>query len=191
VKNAPQGIRIIGGEWRGRRLQVPDLDGLRPTQDRFRETLFNWLMFQLSGKRVLDLFAGSGALGLEALSRGADSAVFVEKDPRAATGIREFLGKAGCSSAEVITADARAWLSRPAGKAFDVVFLDPPFRAGLLPGIMAPLETSGCLAADAWIYLESEPELDASSIPAAWAAHREIRQGSKWMQLRRRNGASA
>lgn len=191
MKAASQGIRIIGGEWRGRRLQVPEIDGLRPTQDRFRETLFNWLMFQLGGKRVLDMFAGSGALGLEALSRGAASAVFLEKDARAASGIRTFLGQVAFTGAEVVVTDARAWLGHPAGQPFDVVFLDPPFRAGLLSDTMTALEASGCLAEDAWIYIESEPDLDAGSIPSVWMPHREIRQASKWMQLRRRNGDMA
>ena len=188
MKAVPAGVRIIAGEWRGRRLPVPDLEGLRPTQDRFRETLFNWLMFQLAGKRVLDLFAGSGALGVEALSRGAESAVFIEKDALAVAGIRSFLDKVGCRTAEIINTDARQWLARPSGKMFDIVFLDPPFRTGLLAESMASLEAGGWLAPDAWIYIESEADLDEGCIPAAWGIHREIRQASKWMQLRRRQG---
>jgi 16S rRNA (guanine966-N2)-methyltransferase len=191
VKGASPGIRIIGGEWRGRRLQVADADGLRPTQDRFRETLFNWLMFQLAGKRILDAFAGSGALGIEALSRGAGSAVFIEKDALAATRIREFMAKVQCSTAEVINGDTRQWLARHTGKPFDVVFLDPPFRAGLLPATMTALETHGWLTENAWIYIESEPDLEAATIPASWSIHREIHQANKWMQLRRRNGTQA
>jgi len=166
-------VRIIGGRWRGTKLAVPDVAGLRPTSDRVRETLFNWLMPMLPGARVLDLFAGSGALGLEALSRGAASAVLVERDPALAAALRATAARLpGGQAAEIAQADALAWLvSQPQG-AFDLAFLDPPFAAGLwdavLPGVTRLVKPAG------WLYVEAPHDADFA-MPAQWRPHREGR----------------
>ena len=125
-------VRIIGGEWRGTRLPVADRDGLRPTSDRVRETLFNWLQQKIAGARVMDLFAGSGALGFEAASRGAREAFLVEQDPAVADTLRDTVTrlKAG-GRVHIVQADALAWLQAPLHGRFDLVFVDPPFGAGL------------------------------------------------------------
>lgn len=167
----PGRVRLIGGKWRGTRLDVPDAPGLRPTSDRVRETLFNWLMPVLPGARVLDLFAGSGALGLEALSRGAASAVLVERDRALATALTRTLSRLeGGDAAEVINADALGWLANGRGERFDLAFLDPPFAAGLWESVIPRLVDR--LSPTAWLYVES-PAGQAPSLPADWHLHRE------------------
>lgn len=167
---APGSVRIIGGRWRGTRLPVPPRPGLRPTSDRVRETLFNWLQPVLPGARVLDLFAGSGALGLEAVSRGAGSAQLVEADPALAQSLRETATRLGGADAvRVHAGDALAWL-RGATDAYDIAFVDPPFDADLWPQVLGLLPPR--LALDAWLYLES-PAGHAPALPADWALHRE------------------
>src|SRR5450432_2048001 len=123
-------VRIIGGEWRGRRINFPDIPGLRPTPDRVRETLFNWLQQAVAGARCLDLFAGSGALGLEALSRGAKALAFVEQAVPAARALREQLMRLGATSRAQVFEMGAARFLRSAGEPFDIVFLDPPFGGG-------------------------------------------------------------
>jgi 16S rRNA (guanine966-N2)-methyltransferase len=163
-------VRIIGGRWRGTRLPVGDAPGLRPTADRVRETLFNWLQPRLAGARVLDLFAGSGALGLEALSRGAREAVLVESDPQVATALRQVVERLGAQQeAAVIRADAVAWLRTPLHGRFDMVFVDPPFGAGLWPAVLATLPS--WLSADALVYVEAPAA--SPPMPAGWVVHRE------------------
>ncbi|MEO6155373.1 MAG: 16S rRNA (guanine(966)-N(2))-methyltransferase RsmD [Thermomonas sp.] len=167
----PGSVRIIGGRWRGTRLPVPDRPGLRPTSDRVRETLFNWLQPQLPGARVLDLFAGSGALGLEALSRGAASAQLVEADATLASGLRELGVRLGAGGQlKVHGGDALAWLSARPPSVFDIAFVDPPFDADLWDGVLALLPA--LMAAQAWIYLES-PSAFAPVLPVEWSLHRE------------------
>jgi len=163
-------VRIIGGRWRGTKLAVPERPGLRPSSDRVRETLFNWLMPALPGARVLDLFAGTGVLGLEALSRGAARAVLVERDPGLATALREVVAKLS-APAEVHAADALAWLGGR-HEAFDLVFLDPPFADGLWDRALETLVPR--LAPGAWIYVESPANI-VPAVPPAWALHREGR----------------
>src|SRR5690606_2647217 len=132
VRGAPGAVRIVGGRWRGTRLPVADAEGLRPTPDRVRETLFNWLQPVLPGARVLDLFAGSGALGLEALSRGAREALLVERDPGLAQQLRRAVERLqGGEAVQVVNADALAFLSGYAGPPFDIAFVDPPFAQDL------------------------------------------------------------
>ena len=145
-------LRIIAGAWRGRRWRFPDTD-MRPTPDRVRETLFNWLQDRIAGARCLDLFAGSGALGLEALSRGAAEVLFVESDRGAAHALRTQLAAWGAPQAQVRESDALRVLAGPA-RPMDVVFLDPPFGAGLLARAADALIAGGWLAADARIYVE-------------------------------------
>lgn len=171
----PGSVRIIGGRWRGTRLQVPGKPGLRPTSDRVRETLFNWLMPVLPGAKVLDLFAGSGALGLEAVSRGAASARLVEADPQLAQALDAMVARLGAAAeVRVHHGDALAWLRQGDGgtveSGFDIAFVDPPFEANLWPAVLERLPAR--LAADAWLYLES-PADHAPALPADWALHRE------------------
>lgn len=166
-------VRIIGGCWRGTRLPVPDRPGLRPTSDRVRETLFNWLQPVLPGARVLDLFAGSGALGLEAVSRGAAQATLVERDDELARSLRELAARLeGGNAVSVVRADALAWLHGQADAAFDLAFVDPPFDANLWGGVLPVLAPK--LAASAWLYVES-PADEVPSLPHDWRLHREGR----------------
>ncbi|MGM1052526.1 MAG: 16S rRNA (guanine(966)-N(2))-methyltransferase RsmD [Pseudomonadota bacterium] len=177
-------LRIIGGDYRRRLLPVLDSPGLRPTPDRVRETLFNWLTADLPGARVLDLFAGTGALGLEALSRGARQASFVERDPRVARQLEENLATLDATPrGRVITADAATFLAGPPAPC-SLVFLDPPFRQGLAEPCCAALE-AGWLTDKAFIYLECEAEREPA-VPATWRLHREVRAGDSHGRLYRR-----
>lgn len=166
-------VRIVGGRWRGTRLPVADADGLRPSADRVRETLFNWLMPVLPGARVLDLFAGSGALGLESLSRGAVAATLVERDAGLIASLRNVAARLeGGAAAEIVHADALAWLARAAGEGrrYDIAFVDPPFAGELWDAAIDGLQ--GLLADDAWLYVEA-PAARAIAMPAGWRLHRE------------------
>ena len=165
-------IRIIGGQWRGRKLPVPDSAGLRPTTDRVRETLFNWLAPDIQEARCLDCFAGSGALGLEALSRYAASATLLELERSVAQQLSQNLQTLRATQAKVVQTNTLQWLSQP-GEPFDVVFVDPPFRKGLLQETLTLLEQNGWLAAEALIYVESEVENGAPVAPAKWDLYRE------------------
>jgi 16S rRNA (guanine966-N2)-methyltransferase len=180
-------VRIIGGDWRGTKLPVAALDGLRPTADRVRETLFNWLQPMLPGARVLDLFAGTGALGLEAVSRGAREAVLVERDPALAAALRAIAAKLpGGERVRVAHEDALSWLRR-AAEPFDLAFVDPPFAADLWASVLAALAPH--LATDAWLYVESP--VDAAPDPGAgWRLHREGRTRDVRYALLRRETAS-
>lgn len=160
-------LRIIGGQWRGRKLRFADGEGLRPTTDRVRETLFNWLQPVIHGARCLDLFAGSGALGLEALSRGASEVQFIERNPGAVRALQENLKLLQAENGHVHQGDALAYL-RGANRPFDVVFLDPPFRQDLLDPALSLLSQGNWLAPGARIYLELEAELGAPELPAGW-----------------------
>jgi 16S rRNA (guanine966-N2)-methyltransferase len=170
-------LRIIGGAWRGRRLRFPATAGLRPTPDRVRETLFNWLSGRVAGARCLDLFAGSGALGLEALSRGAASVLFVESQPAAARELAKLIAEWGArESGEVRRDDALRFLSGPA-EPFDVVFLDPPFDSDLASRAAVRLEAGGWLADRALIYLESGARTGPPALPPAWTVLKAKRAG--------------
>ncbi|OTA19332.1 putative DNA methylase [Xenorhabdus beddingii] len=165
-------IRIIGGKWRGRKLPVPDSNGLRPTTDRVRETLFNWLMPTIQGARCLDCFSGSGALGFEALSRYASHATLIEYDRNVAKQLSANLVSLNAENANVVQGNALQYLNGE-GTPFNVVFLDPPFRQGMLTEAIHLLEANGWLAAESWIYVEAESESAASEVPANWQLHRE------------------
>nr|WP_132999585.1 16S rRNA (guanine(966)-N(2))-methyltransferase RsmD [Luteimonas arsenica] len=186
---APGSVRIIGGRWRGSKLPVASVPGLRPTSDRARETLFNWLQPMLPGARVLDLFAGSGALGLEALSRGASAALLVERDPALAQSLRETCErlKAG-EAATVLRADALELLRAPLHGRFDLVFLDPPFDADAWAPALERL--APWLADDAWLYLESPAQAPAAPGPG-WRLHRESASRDAHHALYRRSAAVA
>jgi len=183
-------IRIIGGRWRGRKLPVPDSAGLRPTTDRVRETLFNWLAPVLPQARCLDCFAGSGALGLEALSRHAASVTLLELERPVAQQLEKNLQTLGTRDARVINANTLNWLAA-AGEPYDVVFVDPPFRKGLLEQTLQQLEQNGWLADEAMIYVESEVEHGVPPTPASWALHREKIAGQVAYRLYHRQQESA
>lgn len=165
-------IRIIGGQWRGRKLPVPDSPGLRPTTDRVRETLFNWLAPSMVDARCLDLFAGSGALGLEALSRYAASATLLEMERHVAQQLQKNLATLKAMQGKVVNTNTLTFLAQN-GTPHDVVFVDPPFRKGLLEETLNLLETNGWLANNALIYVESEVENGLPPVPASWDLHRE------------------
>lgn len=170
-------LRIIGGQWRGRKLSFPDVDGLRPTGDRIRETLFNWLAPTMAGSRCLDLFAGSGALGLEALSRGAAASVLVERDTLAATQLRANLALLQAGQGQLVQADVLTWLARGnSGAPFNIVFIDPPFQLNLWQAVIDALEAGGWLADDAAIYIESG-RAPPFSVPQHWHLHRDKQAG--------------
>lgn len=168
-------LRIIAGQWRRRRLQFPEVAGLRPTPNAVRETLFNWLQPYLEGARCLDLFAGSGALGLEAVSRGASRSVLVERSALVFRSLRANVERIQAGgTVQVIHADARRYLSgKP--EPFAVVFLDPPFQSTLIEGVCRRLDSGGWLSEDALIYLESDSHRSLGALPSAW---RPMRRGA-------------
>ena len=180
-------MRIVAGSLRGSRLAVPDKAGLRPTPDRVRETLFNWLAPVIEGARCLDLYAGTGALGIEALSRGAGACTFMENDRSLARLLVENLARLKIDNARVIEADALATLSGTP-QPCDIAFLDPPFGANLWNESARLLENRGWLGGDAWIYVES-PADAALALPPAWMLHREGRAGAVRYALYRRAAA--
>ena len=180
-------LRIIGGEWRGRRIRFPSRGGIRPTPDRVRETLFNWLMAKVSGSRCLDLFAGSGALGLEALSRGAASVTFVERDRENAARLAETARGLAPGRAHVVEADAIAWLDGPSSR-HDIVFLDPPYGSGLQGEAMRMLAARDWLAPGALVYVELAAQSGPPELPAGWNLHRSGRAGAVGYHLARREG---
>lgn len=168
-----QQLRIIGGQWRSRKLAFAEVEGLRPTPDRVRETLFNWLTPIIPGARCLDLFSGSGALGLEALSRGAAEVVMIDSHPKVIKQLRSNLALLECENATLAQSDAESWLNRSADKTFDIVFLDPPYRKNLLAPCIELLVQHGWLATGARVYLEREKEADLPPLPANWALSRD------------------
>jgi len=181
-------VRIIGGRHRGRRLHFSPGRGLRPTPDRVRETLFNWLQAEIRGARCLDLFAGSGALGLEALSRGAACLYAVEQNRAAAQRLRDNVALLHEESAvEVLQVDALRLLKTPPDAAFDIVFLDPPFADGLLPAVSRLLEENDWLSSSAMVYLEQDVKRAWPSLPSTWSLYREGAVGQSAHRLLRRS----
>ncbi|OEE77589.1 16S rRNA (guanine(966)-N(2))-methyltransferase RsmD [Vibrio ordalii] len=169
-------VRIISGLWRGRKLPVHDAQGLRPTTDRVKETLFNWLAQEIPGAHCLDLFAGSGSLGFEAASRQAESVTLIELNPTAFKQLEHNIGALNATNLRAINSDALAFLKQQ-GTPHHVVFIDPPFRQGLLSEAVSLLEQNGWLADEALIYIETEKELALEGIPANWRLHREKNAG--------------
>jgi 16S rRNA (guanine966-N2)-methyltransferase len=185
-------VRIIAGEWRGRRVNFPDLPGLRPTPDRVRETLFNWLQNSIGGAVCLDLFAGSGALGLEALSRGAREVVFVESAQAAARALQDQLLRFGAQrKGRVMEQGASRFLKNapaaiaPAG--FDVVFLDPPFGQNALAEYVPLLDAGAWLKPNALVYLENEKKAGLPPVPAHWEVLKSKSAGEVGYHLLRVN----
>jgi 16S rRNA (guanine966-N2)-methyltransferase len=178
-------VRIIGGRWRRRLIPVPPDADVRPTPDRVRETLFNWLAPVVEGARCLDLFAGTGALGIEALSRGASEAWFVERHARAAGVLEQFLHKLDCQNSVVVTGDALPFLQRTP-QPFDLVFLDPPFDRVDLKNLCTLLDR-GWLRPGAHIYLERSKQSDLPELPADWQVLRERAAGDVRYTLARKS----
>ncbi|MDD4915545.1 MAG: 16S rRNA (guanine(966)-N(2))-methyltransferase RsmD [Methylococcales bacterium] len=169
-------LRIIGGEWRSRQIVFADAPGLRPTPARVRETLFNWLRFDVANSRCLDLFAGSGALGFEAASRGAKRVVQVENNPKVSQKLRENIALLAAGQMTVATQDASQYLQGVA-ECFDLVFMDPPFAQSLVQPSCHLLEQNGWLADNAKIYIEAERQFDPVGMPAGWRLHKHKTAG--------------
>jgi 16S rRNA (guanine966-N2)-methyltransferase len=188
---APAGrnsVRIIAGAWRGRRIHFPDMPALRPTPDRVRETLFNWLQHSITDARVLDLFAGSGALGLEALSRGAKQAVFVEQFPPAARALQEQLVRfGGAAKGRILEMGAARYLRTP-GQPFDIAFLDPPFGTNALAEYIPLLDTGDWLKVGSLVYLENERAAGVPALPGHWELLKSKSAGEVGYHLVRVNG---
>ncbi|MES9846164.1 MAG: 16S rRNA (guanine(966)-N(2))-methyltransferase RsmD [Candidatus Sedimenticola sp. 6PFRAG5] len=169
-------VRIIGGVHGGRKLRFPDAAGLRPTSDRVRETLFNWLQSVLPGASCLDLFSGSGALSLEAASRGAGRVVMLDSAPVVVRQLKENCALLGLESVTIEQANALSWLEG-AAEPFDIVFLDPPFAEDLLEACCEKLEAGGWLASEARIYIEMDAHKKLPHLPANWQALKEKEAG--------------
>ncbi len=168
-------LRIIGGEWRGRKIPVHDQPQLRPTPDRVRETLFNWINLQVQNSHCLDLFAGTGALGIEAASRGAAQVWLIEKDPFLCQSLRQISFAA--SKLKLMQTDALHWLRQPPPQAFDLVFLDPPFALNLLPSCCTLLTQQAWLTPQASVYLEMPSSTPLDWLPQNWRVRRQLKAG--------------
>jgi len=167
-KTRPGRLRIVAGNWRSRLLEIADVPGLRPTSARIRETVFNWLAPRIAGARCLDLFAGTGALGLEALSRGAADCVFVEKSASAAKTLRANIATLQAENAVVDETSAVKYLQQGNAAAFEIVFLDPPFGAEMLSDVCRLLEESSILADNARVYIEEDRSRPELKLPEPW-----------------------
>jgi 16S rRNA (guanine966-N2)-methyltransferase len=189
-RNKPGQLRIIGGDWRSRRIAFDAAAGVRPTPDRVRETLFNWLREVVPGARCLDLFAGSGALGFEALSRGAGLTVFVDEDIRVVQQLQANITLLKAAHAIVAWSDAFAYLASCEQGPFDIVFLDPPFRDRILGECAVRLERRRLLAPVAWIYMEADRNDPPPELPDNWRVFREQDAGQVAYRLCRRSPPS-
>jgi 16S rRNA (guanine966-N2)-methyltransferase len=169
-------VRIIGGRLRGRRIDVTDAPGLRPTPDRVRETLFNWLTPYIAGARVLDLFAGTGALGLEAASRGAASVKLVEQQRLVLTALRDVLQRVPVPEVQLVAADALSFLATDTAQ-YDLILLDPPFDAGLLTPALEAIARHQRLAPGGYCYVEQPRDAALPALPQGWTVHRSGRAG--------------
>ncbi|HXC58578.1 MAG TPA: 16S rRNA (guanine(966)-N(2))-methyltransferase RsmD [Steroidobacteraceae bacterium] len=176
MKRSAGEVRIIGGRLRGRRIAVPDAPGLRPTPDRVRETLFNWVGPTMAGARVLDLFAGTGALGLEALSRGAAAVTLVEQQRVAVSALQQTVQRLGVPEVRIVAADALSFLASDKGQ-YDLILLDPPFAAGLLAPAVQAIVRHQRLAPDGVVYVEQPQDAGPPALPEGWNLHRSGRAG--------------
>ena len=179
-------VRIIAGRWRGRRLLVPDVPELRPTGDRIRETLFNWLSPVISQARCLDLFAGSGVLGFECLSRGARDVVLVERSGKAYENLEILAAQFDKPLAKTVCADAMHWLNQSGIPAFDIIFLDPPFDFSMLNDVCGRLEQTGKVCPGGYIYIEQDQEKPTPVLPSSWTIIQEKKSGRVRYYLARR-----
>lgn len=180
----PREVRIIGGQWKRSKLPVADRPGLRPTPDRVRETLFNWLGADLDGWRCLDAFAGSGALGFEAASRGASEVVLLERDRALAASLNASRERLKATTLRVECADALGWMASCAPQRFEVVFVDPPFDAGLFSPALAA--AARLAVPGGFVYLEADREFPADELaPLGLVVHRHLRAGQVHAHLLR------
>jgi 16S rRNA (guanine966-N2)-methyltransferase len=188
AKAAGQGrtLRVIGGAWRGRKVRFPPVDAIRPTPDRVRETVFNWLQQDIAGARCLDLYAGSGALGLEALSRGAAQVVFVDVEPVVTRHLSQTLEELGCERGRVVCSDAARFLAG-APEPFDIVFLDPPYADRALAGACRLMDERGWLRRGGLAYLEDPASSGTPGLPTGWTLLRSKRAGEVGYHLARRD----
>lgn len=167
-------LRIIGGDWRGRKLPVLNAEGLRPTADRVRETLFNWLQFEIAGANCLDVFSGSGALAIEALSRGAKQVTLLELNPANAKQLKQNLATLKASNAEVVQTNSVQWLAKTASESYDIIFVDPPFNQDLMqPAIDLLFKNDYLQNQQACLYLEQEKQLEWPDLPEGWECSKE------------------
>ena len=171
-------LRIVAGNWRSRLLDIADVEGLRPTGERIRETLFNWLAPTIGGSRCLDLFAGTGALGLEALSRGASDVVFIEQSPVAAKQLRTNIEILDARGASVLQGDALDFLRRKPGRRYDIVFVDPPFALDALEETCRLLAETGHLADNALVYIEEARSREGPTLPERWQVLKDKTAGN-------------
>jgi len=183
----PGSVRIIAGQWRGRKLPVPTVEGLRPTPNRVRETLFNWLQAWLEGATCLDLSAGTGSLCFEALSRGASSAVMVEASRKAADQLKENLATLGCNNARVIENSALFYLQGQVS-AFDLIFLDPPFKSELVEQCFSLIHERGWLKPGGLLYIEAPAKSALPELPANWSLHKSKTSGEVGYHLLKFDG---
>lgn len=171
-------LRIIGGEWRGRKLEFPILPGLRPTPDRIRETLFNWLTPHIKGARCLDLYCGSGALGFECLSRGAAAVTLVDSSAAVGQSISRNSAALNSDRVSFVRADVLEWLRRTNfAEPYDMVFVDPPYQQPLLGPTLAALQQRHAIRQNSWIYTEMQRKVSIPA-PADWQLHRDKQAGS-------------
>jgi len=187
-KRAQQTLRIIGGEHRGRTYPFVSADGLRPTTDRVKETLFNWLQLWTSGARVLDLYAGSGSLSWEAWSREALEVVAIERNPSAVRELKSVKQHLKANSVRLIEGDCQSiLLSQNSDKPYDIVFIDPPFADEHWVNVLDLLESRGCLAKNAWVYIEQPIKTPVPPVPENWRLHREKKAGQVMARLYQRD----
>ena len=189
ISSGNQQVRIIGGEWRGRKLNFPEIEGLRPTPDRVRETLFNWLSAYVPGGRCLDMFSGSGALGFEALSRGAIHVTMIDNSAEVIHQLRQNIQELKSQHAELVTGSAVNWLETRTGDLeiqYDIVFMDPPFNKDLAPLCCLLLEQKNLLADNAMIYVETEKEMTDLQVPDNWELYRDKTAGQVTYRLYQR-----
>jgi len=170
-------VRIIGGVWRGRKLPVYDLEGLRPTTDRVKETVFNWLAHDIPSSSCLDLFSGSGSLGFEAASRHAKDVVMIELNKKVADQLKNNVETINAPNIHIINTNAFSFLDQLPSSRFDIVFIDPPFNKGLLDDVFSKLDSQSWLNDNALIYIESEKEWVPTNVPIHWSLHKEKHAG--------------
>ena len=175
-------IRIIGGKWRGRKLSFPNIDGLRPTPNRVRETLFNWLAPVIQGAHCLDLFAGSGALGFEALSRGASEVIFVDDNKKIINQLKTNQALLNAQTVQIIYSTAKDYL-KEAIQPFDIVFLDPPFHQGLIQTYCALLDQYHLMKPNSYVYIETEVNLKSLVLPNSWKLKKNKKAGNVYYGL--------
>lgn len=178
-----QSLRIIGGKHRGRRLEFKSAEGLRPTGDRIRETLFNWLQPVIVGARCLDMFAGSGMLGIEAASRGADEVIFIEQHRDTVSQLQQNISKLDLTGTRLIQGDVFDSITRLEERAFDIVFVDPPFGKGLLSKACEQLVIHRLVKPATRVYLESEEEIKSDELPSGWKLVRSKQAGQVFYHL--------